>query len=97
MPLAWFLFNVDFLSEDDKVYMFEEDVDDEATATVGYATRICARLTRDDQSRITAMTIPGCGVINFGYHDTENDGMVVDIVDTSALSCIADPKATPVC
>jgi len=92
LALAWFLFNLDFMSGGENTVDFYEDGD--FGQRDGYAVPVCAKLRRDSLSRIISADIPGCGVVNFAYG---RDDDIVTSVDQSAINCRVDPNATPAC
>ena len=78
LPLSWFLFNVDLLTPvGSNIATFYENEQN------GVVTRAQIIVTRDSSSRITALDIPYCGLVTFGY---DNTGIVNTVSDNAACS-----------
>ena len=77
-PLSWWLFNVDLFADGIHSTFYEYGED-------GKVLPICVRLWRDEIERITTISVPGCGLLDFGY--SAYDKFLVESVSENAIGC----------
>lgn len=89
LPLSWWLLNVDILANRAASISTFYEYD-----RYGLVVPLCVNIFRDDLGRIETIEVPGCGLLDFSY--SESDEYLVDSVTDNALACKPD-LSLPVC